>query len=397
MLAAYGVTRLPHTGAWTLVLASAILATGAAGLLARQLPALVFALLFWGGTAVGYAVLGGVVGWQGLTHTGGGEWKGVAQLVIVSAAAGLFFASGLSLMLAATLALPWRVVTAGRSVTAWLASGAVAVAALGVLAWLVGGQLVERRLLEQNRCLSGDAQRCHQLARDERFSRAERGAFALRGCEVGSDLACGQLVAFLPAGQGGSSPEASAVAARCRAGNPDLCQRLGARLLELGDREAGVARLDEACTLDLRFCDSAARVAEAGAAPELAQRLRAAGCERDDPRACRALLQQRPSPLGADERTRLELKTCLIGDVNDCRPLMRRDLARVCAQVCTGTRESQWHTCGYCARDALSLGRPAQAEAWLAATCSRGYRWGCRDLAELQRRHGSSAPAQVSE
>jgi hypothetical protein len=385
-VAAYGVTKLPHSGAWTLLLAAAILAAAAVGLVARQLPAFVFALVFWAGTALGYVVLGAAVGWQGLTHSGGGEWAGVARLVIAAAAVGLFLAAGLSLALAATLAIPWRAVTAGRSAAAWIASTVGALAAVGALAWLVGAQVVERRLFAQNLCLSGSAVHCQELAADERFSSPERSAFALRGCEAGSDLACTLVVARMGAGQRRDSPEGLAVAARCRAGNTDLCQRLGARLLTLGDREGGIASLDESCARDPRFCDSAARAAEEGGAPEAARRLREAGCERNDARACRGLLRQSSAALDAGGIERLEVKTCLIGDVNDCRPLMRRDLDSICTLLCAGDTESQWHTCGYCAKDAVAAGRPQAAEAWLASTCQRGYGWGCRDLAELRRR-----------
>jgi hypothetical protein len=384
-LAAYGVTKLPHTGAWTLLLASAILAAAAVLLLARHLTAFVFAWLFLVGTGLGYAVAGAVTGGQSLTRTGGGEWAGVARLLIGGAAIGLFVAAGLSLMLAATLAISWRAVTAGRSAAEWIMSTAAALAAFGVLVWLVGAQLIGRRLFDQNRCLSGSAAQCHQLAGDERFSSDERSRFALRGCELGSDQACGLVVAALGPGQGRDSAAARAVAARCSAGNVDLCQRLGVRLLKLGDREGGIARLDESCTRDVRWCDSAASAAEEGGAPELARRLREAGCERDDARSCRGLLRQQPGALDPSELARLEVKTCLIGDVNDCRPLMRRDLERICALVCAGTIESQWHTCGYCAKDALAAGQKAIAEAWLASTCQRGYGWGCRDLEELRR------------
>jgi len=391
VLAAYGVTKLPHTGAWTLLLALAILAAAAAFLLARQLAAFVFALLFLAGTGVGYAAAGVVTFGQALTHKGGGEWAGVAQMLIGGAAIGLFVAAGLSLMLAAPLAISWRAVTAGRSATDWIVSTAGALAALGVLVWLVSAQLVGRRLFEQNRCLSGSAVQCHELARDERFSSDERGRFALRGCELGNNLACGLLVASMGPGQGRDSAAARAVAARCSAGNADLCQRLGVRLLKLGDRGGGIASLDEACTRDVRWCDSAASAAEEGGAPEAARRLREAGCAKDDARACRGLLLQRPTALDPGELERLEVKTCLIGDVNDCRPLMRRDLERICALVCAGTIESQWHTCGYCAKDALAAGQPAIAAAWLESTCQRGYSWGCRDLEELRRQR--SAPS----
>ncbi len=87
-------------------------------------------------------------------------------------------------------------------------------------------------------------------------------------------------------------------------------------------------------------------------------------------------------------------RTCLIGDVNDCAPMIRRDLRGVCPRICSGATESLWHTCGHCAREAVAAGERQLAEAWLSSTCSRGCRWGCRDLAEL--RHRSGGPAQVT-
>jgi hypothetical protein len=98
-----------------------------------------------------------------------------------------------------------------------------------------------------------------------------------------------------------------------------------------------------------------------------------------------AFCAQPPASVDAGALERLEVKTCLLGDVNDCRPLMRWNLDSICAGVCAGDTESQWHTCGYCVKDALAAGRPQIAEAWLVSTCQRGYGWGCRDLEELRR------------
>ena len=52
--AAYGSLRLPHVGAWTLQLGAAILVAAALSLFLRQLWSLLFALLFFSLTALGY-------------------------------------------------------------------------------------------------------------------------------------------------------------------------------------------------------------------------------------------------------------------------------------------------------------------------------------------------------
>jgi hypothetical protein len=54
------------------------------------------------------------------------------------------------------------------------------------------------------------------------------------------------------------------------------------------------------------------------------------------------------------------------------------------------------HSCGFCAREAAASGASGLAEAWLASSCARGYRWSCRDLEQLQRARISAGPAQVS-
>lgn len=394
-LAAYGSTRLPHVGAWTLQLGGALLATAALALVARQLWSLVFALLFWSLTGLGYGALGVVVGRDALTGSGGGEWAGVRGLLLGAIAAVVLFAAALSFALAATLAVPWRALTGSRSAAAWVLSTILALATLGLVGWL-GGRFGQERLLAQNECLAGSGLRCYELSRDERFGTSERHAFALRGCLAGHDPACGQLASSLEPAHGAESAEANSLLARCEAGNPDLCRRLGVHLLKLGDAAGATRLLERSCALDTRWCDSAARAAEELSALPLARRLREQGCEREDARACRGLLQQLRGSLPPDDLARLELRACLVGDVNDCMPLMRRDLHGVCSQICAGASESRMHSCGYCAREAVSAGASDLAEAWLAASCARGYRWSCREVEELQHARISAGPARVS-
>jgi hypothetical protein len=260
----------------------------------------------------------------------------------------------------------------------------------------VGDRFLRQRLVEQNECLSGKKLRCYELSRDERFLPAERQAFALRACRAGDDSGCGLLARALGPAHGVASAEAQALDDRCQSGNPDFCQRLGVHLLTIGDVPEGTRRLEQSCALDVRWCDSAARAAGELGAGALARRLRQRGCEHEDARACRGLLQQVGGSLEPDARARLELRTCLLGDINDCRPLMSLDLRGVCSEICAGTTESRMHSCGYCAREAQAAGALGLAETWHAGSCARGYGSSCRDLQELQRARLSAGPAQVT-
>ena len=390
-LALVGAAQSPRTGAWMLVAAAAILATAAVGLVARQLAAYLFATVFFILTTVAYAAVGTFWIGKAVTGTEGGEWAGVRNLIVGAAGGVIVLAGVLSACAVVTLAVAWRSMAASRSPGEWTLSAAGAVAATFVLAWLVGHGYAYRRLPTQNECLAGNGLRCYELARDaERFAVAERRAFARRGCEAGYDGACQQLVALLDRSHGAGSPEAVALAGRCQAGNPDICHRLGGHLLNIGDRPNGTRALVQACEQKSVWCSTAARTAREGNEAALSRQLLERGCEREEPRSCTALLQEVGPSLTPEERGRLELRACLVGDVNDCRPLMRRDLRGVCPLICEGTTESRWHTCGYCAREAEAAGDRALAESWFAANCQHGYQWSCQDLARL--RSGRPSP-----
>jgi ABC-type nickel/cobalt efflux system permease component RcnA len=380
-LACRAAAQLQHTGAGPLITIGAVLAIAALGLAMRQLWAFAFALLFWAATAVGGTGLGVFLLWQGLTNQAGGDWRDFVSLLLAGSGLVAFAAAVLSLALAATLALAWRPLTSGRSVRARLASVALAVAGLALVGGL-GAQIGQRQLFAQDRCLGGHAPTCYQLAGDTaRFTEGERRAFALRGCRAGDRSTCRQLVPLLQAN--GPAGPVQAIGAACDAGDADLCHRLGERLLATGDREGGVRHLERACGADARWCETAARTARERGESALAHALRQRGCAATHAPACRSLLAEARATNDAAEVARLELETCLIGDVNDCRPLMRRDLAPICSRVCAGTSESLLHTCGYCARDALAADMPALAATWLSGACARGHRWSCRDLQEL--------------
>jgi hypothetical protein len=379
-------TRLPHVGAPTLFGAAMVLLAAALALVAgRQLWSYVFALLFFMTTTLGYGALAVVVGWEALTHTSGGEWAGVRRLVM-----GLIAVVGLALGLisgaqVAILGVGGRGVAASRSALAWAVSSVAALAGAALLAWLVGYQYWYRQLPARNECLAGMGARCYGLVyASDRFTKAERQAFARIGCEAGDDSACRALAAFLDASHPVGSPEVRALDARCRAGHLEQCRRLGAHLLATGDGEGGRRALQTACALDARSCERVARTAQEAGQEDFSRRLLEEGCGREDPASCRSLLHRRPGLLPPEERAALELKTCLIGDINDCLPLVRRDRHGVCRLICAGTTESRMHSCGRCASEAVAAGEPELAEEWLAGTCGRGYRWGCTELTRLR-------------
>jgi hypothetical protein len=394
-LAGRGAVELQHTGTWPLITVAAVLAVAALGLATRQLWAFAFALLFWATTAVSGTALGAFLAWQGLTNEAGGDWSGFVSLLLAGSGLIAFAAAALSVTLTATLVLAWRPVTSGRSLRAWLASLALAGAGLALIGGL-GALMWQRQLFAQNKCLGGHALTCYRLAGDAaRFTKEQRRAFALRGCRAGDPSTCRQVVGFLEAS--GPSELEQAIGAACGAGDADLCHRLGERLLAIGDREDGVRHLERACAADARWCETAARTAEERGEGALARALRLRGCAATQAPACRGLLAAAHAANDAAEVARLELETCLVGDVNDCRPLMRRDLASICSRVCAGATESLLHTCGYCARDALAAGAPDVAEAWLSGACARGHSWSCRDLRELGLPRPSGAIAGVTE
>jgi hypothetical protein len=396
-LAGFEATHLRHAGAWMLPLVAAVLAGAAAALLARALWAFVFAMVFWIATALGWVTLAVIIGRDALTSTSGAEWAGVRNLFVGMTGLVLLVVGGLSAMVAVALGVAWRVTTPARSAPAWLASSAVALCGVALVGWLVGYHYVYRQLRQQNQCLGETGQACYSLVNDlERYTKAERQAFALHGCEAGVDSVCGQLVVLLDARHGADSAEARALDARCRSGNPQMCEKLGLHLAKIRDGEAAARYLMQTCTLDVRWCDSAAEAAEEGGLRELALTLLEQGCERDDARACRGLLRRPHRSRPPADVAALELKTCLIGDVNDCRTLMRADLRGVCPRICEGTTPNRTQSCEHCAREAEAAGELQLAEEWFTATCQSPQRWGCDDLARLRGRASTGRVPKVS-
>ena len=396
-LVGFEAARLRHVGAWVLALAAAVLAVAALALLGRQLWAFVFAMVFWIGTALGWATVAAVLARDILTDTSNGEWAGVRGLLLGMIALVLLVVAVLSAMVGVALAVAWHATAPVRSALAWVTSSAAALGGIALVGWLVGYQYEYRQLRLQNQCLSQTGLACYSLVDDsERYTKAERQAFALHGCESGVDSVCRQLVAFLDARHTAGSAEVRALDARCRSGNPQMCEKLGAHLARIGDREGAARYLTLTCTLDVRWCDSAGEAAEAGGLPDLALQLLEQGCGRDDARACRGLLRRASRSGPSAGLAALELKTCLIGDVNDCRTLMRADLRGVCPRICEGTTENRMQSCGHCAREAEAAGDLQLAEAWFAATCQSPQRWACDDLARLRQRPSMGRVPQVS-
>jgi hypothetical protein len=387
---AFESTHLTHTGAWTLTVSAAILAAAAVGLMARQPWAYAFAVLIVGLTALACVSLAAIGGRDVLGGSGHGEWAGV-RAVMVGGASLVALAAALAAMVALVLLGLGRRGAGAHSAATWVLSCIGALVALGVLGWLLVGVYWRRQLPTQNRCLSGDGASCERLAHDSRrFTKPERLTFARLGCEAGHDGSCGSLASLLETTHTEGSAEVRTLAVRCQAGEPHICQKLGAHLLAIGDDTNGARYLTESCTLGARWCSSAAQEAEERGRAGLSRELLEKGCGAEDAQSCRALLRQARKTLGPDELSALELRSCLVGDVNDCRPLMSRDLHGVCAEICQGTTESRMHTCTYCARDAEAAGEPDLARAWYAGNCERGYAWSCTELERLRKPRGAA-------
>lgn len=376
VLAALEAGRLRATGKWTLLATAGVLAAVAVALVLRQLWAYLFALAFWALAALGLAGGACFVAWQAATHQGGGDWVGVASVLIGALAVVAAIGSVASGIAALALGAAWRGTTSGRSRDAWVVSAVGAVLGLGLVGWLVGDRYVYRQLPAQSRCLSTNPRTCATLARDaERYTKGERLAFGRHGCEAGDDTTCRDLVGLLDAAHGAASAEALAIAARCDAGHSDLCRRLAAHFAAIGDAGHATAFLERACAIDARACAPAGETASRAGLGEVERRLLQAGCDRDDGSSCRRLLRLVEQADGHDDA--LARKTCLFGDVNDCVPLMKADLAGVCETVCEGSSELRLQSCRRCAEEADAQGRRDLANRWLASACRKNDRIAC--------------------
>jgi hypothetical protein len=378
--------RLRVTGAWTLWAAGAILVVAAIGLVTRQLWGYLFGLIFWGLCTPGLGTLAVAVAWQALTHKGHGEWAGVAMIVMLGIAIVAAAACAASTMAVIALAAGWRVTTRSRSAGEWVVCAVGALAALGAFGWLVGYRYVYLQLPAQNQCLSTSPGTCSVLIRDlKRYTTEERLMFGLHGCRAGNDTVCRELLEILGPMHTAASAEVQAVDARCEGGNADMCRRLGTYLATIGDAAGAASRFERCCAMDPRWCNQAATAAlEAKLAPGLSLRLLELGCERDEASSCRHLLRVTRDARPAAEVAALELKTCLVGDVNDCKRLMKSDLRGVCVPACEGTRENLKQTCWHCAKEAEAAGERALAEAWFSNVCQKGSRFACDELARLR-------------
>jgi TPR repeat protein len=269
----------------------------------------------------------------------------------------------------------------GEGLLAHALAWPLALAGVGAVAWMAGYQYHYRSLRDQDACLSGRSERCYSLARDERFSASERLLFAKLGCEGGSTGACSLLAGRLGAAQGTKSPEVAVLAAQCNRGNADVCLRLAAHLLGVvRDREGASSYLSRACETTVDRCSQAAKLADAQGESAIAEGLLRRGCERDDPTSCRSLLRKLERSVPEAEREQLHLRVCLITDVNECMPLIRRDAARFCPVICEGTTENRMQSCDHCARHAAEIGERALADRWWGGTCERGHMLSCVNL-----------------
>ena len=404
-LGALAAFRSPHVGAGVLALAAAIFATAAVGVSRRALWASLFGLFFCSVVGVGVLV---VAAFSAKAAADAPRVDlGFLEMLVYGALALVSLTVGAAL-LACAFGLGRALLAAkGSSVPAWLASVGAAVVLIGLVGWIVGVQYVHRALWKQNDCFAGSGLACYELATADRsaaplssksrqrpglgangidfegprFRPAERAEFARRGCVAGNTGSCEELAYAIAAGTlalGGDGDVASdIVAGQCAAGKPHLCLKLAGALFQAGAADRAPSYLTSACEASAVWCEPGAELAAKRSAGAIAQALRESGCQRDEPSSCRGLVWHGRASSDAAARATLELKSCLIGDVNDCLPLIRRDARAVCPQICAGQTELRGQSCWHCAEQARQNALVDLADAWQAQACAAGYRAGC--------------------
>jgi len=392
-------TRLVHVGNALMAMAALALAAAAVGVALRQLWAQLFALSFLSLTGLAFAAAGVAAAIAAASPPGAdgflyGLVTGVVATILLGVAATLAGAVGIG----------GSAVAAARAASAtarWLAIGA-AIVLLCSLSWLLGDRYLARQLWTQDSCLAGVAADCYALSRplaaprrparaararpvdrerrfdweavfDLRFSPAERARFARLGCSAGHAGACANLTAAVaaatwPAGSDDASAAFDVLARTCDAGDATICEGLASILYRQGSGADAARFLMRGCESRIDFCASSAKLA-APHSVDVERALYEHGCDRDNARSCRGLLYQRPPDLPAD-RAALQRKLCLLGDVNDCTPLIRADMRTICPEICSGMNERRAQSCSQCAKAAREANLTDLAAAWQSQACA---------------------------
>lgn len=385
-------TRLPYIGAEYLYATAAILAGAAVCLGLGLLWGRAFALLFFVATALLYLYVAEEAGRALLADSSNAEFAQVRRLVVAGIAAIGLVGCGVSVVLASLVVYAGR--GSGDGVWSHAAAWPLALAGVLAIAWMVGYEYHYRLLREQNECLSEKTGRCYGLARDARFSPSERLRFATRGCESGSLGACSLLAGMLGPAHPATSAEARVLALQCARGKADVCLRFASYLFRISERAEASRSLSFACESDKTRCSEAAKLADAQGEAPLAESVLRRGCERDDPTTCRALLRRMErSRVPEAERDALHLHVCLVTDVNECLPLIRRDAEAVCPTICEGTTENRKQSCDHCGRHATKTEKRALALAWLGGNCENGYPLSCVNLGLFLQERGEAREA----
>lgn len=399
-LVGVAASRLVHVGTALMAATALAFAAAAASLLLRHLWAQVFALLFLALTGLAF-VLGGLV--AALWAANPPRYDAFLHGLVTGMLAVLLLGLGAA-TLAGALGAGRAAVEVGRAsspAVRW-ASVSAAIVLVASVTWAIGDRYLARQLWNQDSCLAGVAADCYALGRptaaarthrrpmrtqpaerpqwvdwnaltDAIFSPEERAGFARLGCSGGHSGACENLAAAIangpwPAASDEGKASLQVLGKQCGAGDAPVCERLASVLYRAGKAGDADGFLLRGCESKVAFCASSAAVA----APHSVAAERALyerGCDRDDARSCRGLLYHRP-PDSAGERSTLQRKLCLIGDVNDCMPLIRNDTRAICPEICAARTELRAQSCSYCAKAAREAGATSLAEAWQEAACA---------------------------
>lgn len=369
---------LRHFGRWTMVGCAALLLSHALGLVTRRPVSWLFGASLATLASLAGLGYGGRMAYGAWMFDASDGWGGFAKVIGFFIGIALVLAGGALGVLATAL---WRRrdavgETRGR---AWIAAALGALVSLAELGWLAGYEYAYRSLPQRNACIGGEVLACADVAsRKGPFDEDERRHFARLGCERGQHQhSCEQLLALLGPRHGAQSAEVQALAAACRKPWWGMCGKVGAHLLSIADLDGAAPLLAFACDGNAASCSSLADVARDGGAPALARRVLESGCRAEDGRSCLALLRRHGDELPSPDRDRLELRTCLAGEMAACYARMKRDLPGTCDALC---RQPERYHCVLCAREAARRGDAPVARSFLEPACAQGYKFACEEL-----------------
>ena len=350
-----------------------VFALAAVGVLLRLRVAWLFAMLFFSAVAALSAVLIVRLAPEAIENLHSSDIGPLGGLLLIVLGIVLLVVGTACLRGALTSFRVWRHgELRGRST--WLTLP-VAVAMLSTLGWSLGFHYFYRTLWIQHECRSGAAEFCVLLATNDRFDPDEKREFARTACELGLSYGC-TLSLGTTAGTDGDA----AAEKRCAQGDTKICLAIGEARLQGRDAVAARRFFERACEQHKASCGQAARFAAHLGNRDLHESLARRGCELDDGTSCIVILRHFSTGLDSETRNALQLKTCLLTDVSECRPLIDSNAAAYCPTICASNGGNRQQSCYFCGLKARETGREDLARTWFGQSCANGFSLACEAL-----------------